>query len=65
MVSGALARGPTKKLTNKEPPTLYDEQFDILANQVSQVVWAVARIAEGGGGGVANNMYRFIYISRI
>ena len=31
---------------------MYDERFDMLTTPVSQVVWAVARIREGGGGGV-------------
>ena len=50
MVSGALAGGLTKNLTEKETSRMYDEKFDILTTHVSKVVWAVARIAEGGGG---------------
>ena len=52
MVSGALVGGPTKKLTKKEPSRMYEEKFDILTIQVSQVVWAVRMIPEGGRGGV-------------
>ena len=61
MVSGALEGGPTKKLTKKETSRMYDEKFDILTTQISQVVWAVLRmIPEGGGGGVR---LTYIYIN--
>ena len=60
-MSGALAGGPTTKLTKKEPPRKYGEKFDILTTHVSQVVWAVRRIVEGGGCQIILRIYRFIY----